>query len=129
MLWGTAMTKKILVVEDELGNLNLVSHLLNQAGYEVSGAKDGLEAMELLGHSRFDLVLSDLRMPGMDGLTLASHIVSSDPTTPVLLMTAHYFDNRADISELGVRCLRKPFSPNELLSEIEKVIGEEQAEF
>jgi len=123
------MSKKILVVEDELDNLKLVSLFLNQAGYEVSGAKDGVEAMELLGHSRFDLVLSDLRMPGMDGLTLASHIVSSDPTTPMLLMTAYYFDNRADILQLGVRCLTKPFSPNELLSEIHKVIGEEQAEF
>jgi len=121
------MSKKILVVEDELDNLKLVSLFLNQAGYEVSGAKDGVEAMELLGHSRFDLVLSDLRMPGMDGLTLASHIVSSDPTTPMLLMTAYYFDNRADILQLGVRCLTKPFSPNELLSEIHKVIGEEQA--
>ena len=68
-------------------------------------------------------------MPGMDGVTLASHIVSSDPPTPILLMTAYYFDNRADISELGVPLLRKPFSPNELLSEIHKVIGEEQAEF
>ena len=123
------MSKKILVVEDELDNLKLVSLFLNQAGYEVSGAKDGVEAMELLRHSRFDLVLSDLRMPGMDGLTLASHIVSSDPTTPMLLMTAYYFDNRADILQLGVRCLTKPFSPNELLSEIHKVIGEEQAEF
>ena len=121
------MSKKILVVEDELDNLKLVSLFLNQAGYEVSGAKDGVEAMELLGRSRFDLVLSDLRMPGMDGLTLASHIVSSDPTTPILLMTAYYFDNRADILELGVRCLTKPFSPNELLSQIHKVIGEEQA--
>ena len=65
----------------------------------------------------------------MDGLTLASHIVSSDPTTPILLMTAYYFDNRADILELGVRCLTEPFSPNELLSEIQKVIGVEQAEF
>lgn len=123
------MTKKILVVEDEQDNLKLVSHFLNQAGYEVSGAKDGVEAMELLGHSRFDLVLSDLRMPGMDGLTLAWHIVSSDPTTPILLMTAYYFDNRADISELGVPFLRKPFSPNELLSEIQKVIGEPKADF
>ena len=65
----------------------------------------------------------------MDGLTLASHIVSSHPTTPSLLMTAYYFDNRADIVQLGVRCLTKPFSPNELLSQIHKVIGEEQAEF
>jgi CheY-like chemotaxis protein len=46
------MSKKILVVEDELDNLKLVSHFLNQAGYEVSGATDGVEAMELLGHSR-----------------------------------------------------------------------------
>jgi CheY-like chemotaxis protein len=61
------MNKKVLVVEDEPDNLKLVCHLLNQAGYEVSGAKDGVEAMELLGQSRFDLVLSDLRMPGMDG--------------------------------------------------------------
>ena len=68
-------------------------------------------------------------MPGIDGLTLASHIVSSDPTTPVLLMTAYYFDNRADIVKLGVPFLRKPFSPDELLSKIQKLIGEAKAEF
>jgi CheY-like chemotaxis protein len=119
------MTKKILVVEDEPGNLNLISHFLNQAGYDVSGAKDGVEATELLGQSRFDLVLSDLRMPNMDGLALASHILSSEPATPILLMTAYNFDNRADMLELGVRCLKKPFSPNQLLSEIQNVIGEE----
>ena len=121
----------LAVIKSSLGELGLGSHddLVTFTAAEVSGAKDGVEAMELLGHSRFDLVLSDLRMPGMDGLTLASHIVSSDPTTPILLMTAYYFDNRADILQLGVPFLRKPFSPNELLSEIQKVIGEAKADY
>ena len=119
------------VIKSSLGELGLGSHddLVTFTAAEVSGAKDGVEAMELLGHSRFDLALSDLRMPGIDCLTLASHIVSSDPTTPILLMTAYYFDNRADILQLGVPFLRKPFSPNELLSEIQKVIGEAKADY
>jgi CheY-like chemotaxis protein len=57
------MTKKILVVEDEPASLKILRYFLGHEGYETAGAKDGVGAMELLAQSRFDLVLSDVKMP------------------------------------------------------------------
>ena len=116
------MAKKILVVDDEPDSLRLLSYFLSHEGYEVTVAKDGLAAMEMLVQSRFDLVLSDVKMPRMDGVALAQHIVSSVPLTPVLLMTAYHFDNLKTILALGIPCLRKPFSLTLLLTEIQKAL-------
>ncbi len=116
---------KILVVDDEPANLRVLGYVLSRKGYETAGAKDGLEALELLGQSRFDLVISDVRMPRMDGVALARHIVSSQPIIPIFLMTAYQFDSREDISALNVPCLGKPFSFDQLLWQIQKVLGEE----
>jgi CheY-like chemotaxis protein len=120
------MTKKILVVEDEPASLNILRYFLSHEGYETAGAKDGLEAMELLAQSRFDLVLSDVKMPRMDGVALARHIVSSEPITPIFLMTAYDFEIREDILALRVPCLGKPLSLDQLLSQIQKVLGQER---
>ena len=62
---------KILVVEDEPVNLKILNYILNLEGYETTGAKDGVEALELLAQSRFDLVLSDIKMPRLSGVALA----------------------------------------------------------
>jgi CheY-like chemotaxis protein len=114
---------KILVVEDEPANLRMLMYILNDEGYETVGARDGMEAVELLAQSRFDLVLSDVNMPRMDGVALARHIVSSESNTPIFLMTAHDIDTRKDILALKVPCLSKPLSLDRLLSEVQKVLG------
>ena len=121
------MTKKILVVEDEPASLKILRRFLNHEGYETAGAKDGVEAMELLAQSRFDLVLSDVRMPRLDGVALAKHILSGMSITPIFLMTG--FDpNMEAILRLGVPCLCKPLSLDQLLSQIHKVLGQRQPE-
>jgi CheY-like chemotaxis protein len=112
---------KILVVEDEPANLRMLTYILNDEGYETVGARDGVEALELLAQSRFDLVLSDVNMPRMDGVALARHIVSSEPNTPIFLMSAYDFD-RQEILQLRVPCLKKPLSLDRLLSEVQKVL-------
>ena len=123
---ATAMPKRILVVDDELANLRMLSNVLSHQGYETAVAKDGLEALDLLAQSRFDLVISDVKMPGMDGVALARHIVSNEPITPIFLMTAYRFDRRDDILALNVPCLGKPFSFDELLSQIQKLLGQDR---
>jgi CheY-like chemotaxis protein len=121
------MSKKILVVEDEPASLKILRRFLNHEGYETAGAKDGVEAMELLAQSRFDLVLSDVKMPRLDGVGLAKHILSGMPITPIFLMTG--FDpNTEAILRLGVPCLGKPLSLDQLLSQIHKVLGQRQPE-
>ncbi len=79
---------KILIVEDEPASLKILRYFLGRQGYKTAGAKDGLEALELFSQSRYDLVLSDLKMPRMDGLALAQRILSTIPLTPCFLMTA-----------------------------------------
>ena len=85
-----------------------------------------MEAPELLAQSQFDLVLSDVKMLRMDGVALAKHIVSNEPITPIFLMTAYDLDSREDVFELNVPCLSKPLSLDLLLSEVQKVLGNEQ---
>ena len=116
----------ILVVEDEPVNLKILNYILNLEGYETTGAKDGVEALELLAQSRFDLVLSDIKMPRLSGVALARHLLSHKPITPIVLMTAYDVDSREDISALNVPCLCKPLSFKQLLSQVQKVLGHER---
>ena len=74
------MSQTILVVEDEAANLRLVSLFLEKRGYRVLQARDGLEAMELISQFRVDVVLSDLRMPRMDGVALSGTSFLKCPT-------------------------------------------------
>ncbi len=127
--FANQMTKKILVVEDEPASLRILRYFLSHEGFETAGAKDGVEAMELLAQSRFDLVLSDVKMPRLDGVALAKHILSTVPITPVFLMSGYNLDNMDTVLTLGVPCLSKPLSLDQLLSEIQKVLGhQEQSE-
>ena len=117
---------KILVVEDEPANLKILKYILNLEGYETTGAKDGVEALELLAQSRFDLVLSDIKMPRLSGVALARNLLSRKPITPIVLMTAYDFDSREDISALNVPCLSKPLSFEHLLSQVQKMLRDER---
>ena len=65
-------------------------------------------------------------MPRLDGLAMAKHLLSVVTMTPIFLMTAYDCDSREDILALGVPCLSKPLSLYHLLSEVQKVLGEQQ---
>jgi CheY-like chemotaxis protein len=86
-----------------------IGYVLSHNGYETAQAKDGLDALELLAQSRFDLVISDVRMPCMDGVTLARYIVSSQPITPIFLITVYHFDSCEEMSALNIPCLGSLF--------------------
>jgi len=79
--------QRVLVVDDEEPIRGMLAHYLERQGYDTSAAGDGSQALELLGRSQFDLVLSDVRMPGMDGLALLGEIVRRHPDTGVLMLT------------------------------------------
>ena len=78
---------KILVVDDDPLGLHNVAYFLRLEDYDVDEACDGNQAMFLLDQFKFDLVLSDVMMPGLSGLGLLDHIQSVHPDTPVLLMS------------------------------------------
>jgi len=101
----------VLVVEDEPVIRELMAILLEEEGYTVRQAVDGLEALELLEERGIDLVLSDVKMPRLDGASLVHRLRSRGDEIPVLLMSAVY----AEVDLPGVRFLRKPINGEHLL--------------
>src|SRR5215468_4998932 len=79
---------RILVVDDEVNARNALTELLRDEGYAVDAAADGFKALGKLADFAPDLVLTDLKMPGMDGIQLLGKIRESDPELPVVMMTA-----------------------------------------
>jgi CheY-like chemotaxis protein len=116
------MSKNILVVDDEPGSLKFISYFLRKDGYEVTEASDGAEAVELIENSRFDLVLSDVRMPRVDGVALALHVRFRTPTIPIILMTGVPFDLTPAL-ESTLPCRTKPLSLDELRSNIQSALS------
>jgi len=117
------MSKNILVVDDEPGSLKFISYFLRKDGYEVTEAGDGAEAVELIENSRFDLVPSDVRMPRVDGVALAVHVRSREPTIPIILMTGVPTDLTATLGYNDVPCLNKPLSLDDLRSNIQRALS------
>lgn len=117
--------KKILVVDDdELVRRNLAT-LLARAGYEADQAADGVEAIEKLNQQGFDLVLSDIVMPRMDGHALLAHIGSHWPATRIIMMTA-YFQSEGEKKFTAAGAddfIGKPIVFDELLAKIERALS------
>lgn len=113
------MAGRILVVDDEPVVVKSCERILTPAGYTVDGASNGNEAIGKLGKDGYDLVVTDLRMPDIDGLELIRWIRNSKPETGVVVITG--YPSQESIREaLGLRILDylpKPFSPA-LLTEI-----------
>jgi CheY-like chemotaxis protein len=104
-------TPTVLVVEDEPAIREVVADLLQNEGYAVRQASDGLQAIDELEVDDVDLVLSDVRMPRLDGPSLAHRLRGHGHAVPVVLMSA--VDCEVDLP--GVRFLPKPFDPDHLL--------------
>lgn len=82
--------KRILVAEDNDSNYILMSYILRKS-YEIARAVNGQEAVDMVAKEKFDMVLMDLQMPVMDGLTATKIIKSTHPELPVLAVTANVF--------------------------------------
>jgi DNA-binding NarL/FixJ family response regulator len=121
------MSKRLLVVDDEPNLLRAVAAALRVEGYEVVTARNGREALVRVAESVPDLVISDIRMPGMDGYQLAAQLRASSRTAlvPVIFLTAK--DETAD-RVAGFRSgvdayITKPFEPDELLAVIQNILS------
>ncbi len=119
---------KILLVEDNVALSGVISFNLTRAGYRVTAVSNGREAIDALGQSRYDLVLSDQQMPKMTGIQLCEHIreMPDHLNTPFILLTAKCME--IDVAHLRQRlgmsaALPKPFSPSELLNSIEESLA------
>ncbi|MFO1532476.1 MAG: response regulator [Thermoplasmatota archaeon] len=121
------MVPRILVVDDDADILSSMCDVLTFAidGALVQGASSGRSAMALLRENPPDALVTDYRMPGMDGLQLAEAATASDPGLPVIMVTA--FNDReveARAEEIGVRTvLHKPFALERLVAAVQSELG------
>jgi len=115
-------TAKILVVDDDLNLPILMKALLERAGYQVMLASGGEEALARAAAVEPDLAIVDLRMPGMDGLTLLAHLLRLHPELPVLMLTAHGTVPQAvEAMQKGAYdFLTKPFDSADLLTRMRR---------
>jgi two-component system cell cycle response regulator CpdR len=116
---------RILLAEDEEAMRTYLARALTNAGYEVRAVDRGTEAIPLLESERFDLLLSDIVMPEMDGIELAQRCAEISPHTRVMFITGFAAVSlRASREQPEAKVLSKPFHLRDLVLEVERVFEE-----
>jgi len=115
--------KRVLLVEDEKSFRDLVKHVLGMDGFHVRTASNGLEALEHVRRSRFDLVITDTIMPGMEGIEMILELRSISPDTKVIAMSGGQTHSSGDFLPLArtlgaCAVLKKPFDRATLIRTI-----------
>lgn len=120
--------QRILVVDDEKNIRLTLGQTLEVVGYQVETAVNGEDALKQLAVGVFDLILLDLRMPGMDGIEVLKQIVEQRPETRVIVVTAHgTVDTAVEAMKIGaVDFIQKPFAPQEIRSLVAQVLDPSQ---
>lgn len=118
----------ILVVDDELLIRDLLYDFFSEHGWEISIAENGQKACEILSQKKVDIVLTDLKMPEMDGLTLTGLVMEEYPDIPVVIMTGFPSVDSA-VSALRKKVadyIIKPFNINQLYKTVERNIKQKE---
>jgi len=121
---------KVMVVDDEPHICRALDRLLTQEGHDVETISSAQTALERLNTSRYDLILLDIRMPGMNGIEFYSHMKEIDPALQqkVICITGDIISakNKAFLDEVGIPCITKPFGVEELTQQVKQVLGGKQ---
>jgi CheY-like chemotaxis protein len=113
------MSRIVLVADDESPIRDLVGEVLIAAGYDVRFAADGLDALQQALSDRPDLVLTDFRMPRLDGVGLVTRLRERDRSLPILMMSAA----PPDLDDLTINVIRKPFNIPRLVGAVEDALA------
>jgi two-component system chemotaxis response regulator CheY len=117
---------RILAVDDSPAMRQMVGLTLSRAGHEVEQAADGCEALQIAGRSKFDLIITDVNMPRMDGITLVRELrtLGAYKHVPLLVLTTEATVERKQAGKAAgaTGWLVKPFNPERLLATIAKVL-------
>jgi PAS domain S-box-containing protein len=127
-------TARVLVAEDNAINVMVIRTILEKAGYEVHTVSDGNAVLEALSEDHYDLVLMDISMPGVDGITAATRIRAgeidhADRNVPIIAVTAHAMKgDRESFMEAGMNdYLSKPFSHEAVLRKVAAQVSQDNA--
>jgi len=119
------MSRRVLTVDDSKTMRDMVSFALRGAGFEVVEAEDGEHALSVLAKTNVDLVITDINMPKMDGVTLVKKLraLSAHRSTPILVLTTEGGDEKKSAGRAAgaTGWIVKPFSPEKLLQVVSKV--------
>lgn len=119
--------KKIMVVEDSASVRRLLTSTLQGEGFQMHEACDGAEALATLSRAQFDMVISDLNMPEMNGAELVSHVraLPGYRFTPFIILSSETDDEKKALARrVGASAwLNKPFRPEQLLKVVQMVLG------
>jgi two-component system cell cycle response regulator CpdR len=117
------MARKILLAEDESITRAYLADILRSGGYEVKEARDGVEGLALFENEHFDVVITDLVMPELNGFKLTARVRSISPETPVILVTA-YLSGQAGKTILDgeAEFIGKPIEPDILLATLKHLM-------
>ena len=124
------MSQSILIAEDEAISLKHLTYALQKEGYAVTGARDGVEAFSLFEKNPYDVIIADIKMPGMDGLTLLEKIKEKDPDMDVIIITGFgSIESAVDSMKKGAsEYVTKPFNLDELTIKVKKVLEKKRIE-
>ena len=121
-----AARQKILAIDDEEIVRKSCDRILRPAGYDIDTSADGPSALEMIGTKKYDLVLTDLKMPSMDGLEVMGEIKKRLPEAKVIIVTGYStLDNAVKATMTGAyNYIEKPFSPESLLAVVRDALKE-----
>lgn len=120
----------VLVVDDEPMTQDLLRMMLEPVGFDVSGADDGIDALEKVAHQRPDAMILDIMMPRLDGYSVCRRLRSRPETAdlPIIILTGMYPYNEAEGRAAGAdRFMIKPMSRNDLIRNLREMLGERHA--
>ncbi len=119
--------KRILTVDDSASIRQMVSFTLTKSGYEVNEATDGADGLTKAKQQKFDLIITDLNMPIMDGIVMMAAIrkVSGYSFTPILMLTTESQPEKKDAGKKAgaTGWIVKPFNSEQLVAVVRKLIG------
>lgn len=117
------MKTRILIVDDEIDARELMQELFESKGYHSIAAKNGLDALNKIRESEPDIIISDIRMPEMDGMQLLEIVSNSYSQIPVIMVTAHgTIETAVDAMKMGAKdYILKPLSLDEILIKVENI--------
>jgi len=122
--------KKVLIIDDEKNIRLTLSQVIESTGAKTETAVNGEEGLEKMANEKFDIILLDIKMPGIDGMEVLRRIREMKSEARVVMITAHgTIDNAVEAMKLGaIDFIQKPFSPNEIRDIVEKISQREVIE-
>jgi CheY-like chemotaxis protein len=116
---------KILIADDEEALRTFLARALSIRGHDTIVVADGAEALDALSHQSFDLLLSDIVMPVMDGIALALKATREYPSMPIVMMTGYVAEKKRaqDLEAVVHTVVSKPFSMDDICNHVEDALG------